>query len=191
MICHEFKGGIGTSSRAVTIDGVVSTVGVLVQANYGLRRELAIDGIPVGRMIGNDVVPSAFIKPGDRNGREGSIIIVVATDAPLIPVQCRRLARRATVGLARAGGTGRNGSGDIFLAFATGNHLPAHGTGPWSLSMLCLEDLNELFTAVADATEESIGNALCAAETMTGHLGRTARSLPLERLAELVAFRPW
>ncbi len=181
MICHEFKGGIGTSSRVVA---GTWTVGVLVQANYGLRRDLRIDGVPVGRIIG-DSVPHPFERPG-----EGSIIVIIATDAPLIPIQCTRLAQRATVGLARVGGTGRNGSGDIFLAFATGNHLPSTPRGLYSLSMVLHEDLNPLFEAVADATEEAILNALCGAETMTGFRGRTAHELPLDRVAEILAQRP-
>ena len=190
MICHEFKGGIGTSSRVVEAGGVPYTVGVLVQANYGLRHELRVDGIPVGRLVGTDVVPSAYLEPSSPGG-EGSIITVVATEAPLIPVQCRRLARRATVGLARVGGTGRNGSGDIFLAFATGNRLLAGGSGVRTVRTMRLEDLNPLFTAVADATEEAILNALCGAETMTGYRGRVAHALPLDRVAELAAQWPW
>lgn len=186
MICHEFKGGIGTSSRLVAVDGAAYTVGVLVQANYGLRAELVIDGVPVGRLVGYDEVPSGYAGAGD-----GSIIMLVATDAPLIPVQCRRLAQRTVVGLARVGGTGRNGSGDIALAFATGNHLPAGGSGAVDLQMLSHERLDPFFTAVADATEEAILNALCAAETITGYRGRTAHALPLDRVAALMSKRPW
>jgi D-aminopeptidase len=181
MICHEFKGGIGTASRVVA---GTWTVGVLVQANYGLRRDLRIDGVPVGRIIG-DSVP----RPADKDG-EGSIIVVIATDAPLIPVQCRRLAQRATVGLARVGGTGRDGSGDIFLAFSTGNHLPSRPHGLYTIDMLAHEDLNPLFEAAADATEESILNALSGAETMTGYRDRTVYALPLDRVAEILAQRP-
>jgi D-aminopeptidase len=181
MICHEFKGGIGTSSRVVA---GTWTVGVLVQANYGLRKDLRIDGVPVGRIIGESVP-----RPVDKEG-EGSIIVVIATDAPLIPTQCRRLAQRATVGLARVGGTGRNGSGDIFLAYSTGNHLPSRPQGLYTIDMLAHEDLNPLFEAVADATEEAILNALGAAETMTGFRGRTVYELPLDRVAEILAQRP-
>jgi D-aminopeptidase len=182
MICHEFKGGIGTSSRIVANTW---TVGVLVQANYGVRAELRIDGRPAGRLIGAGEVPLAYREPGPA-GREGSIIVVVATDAPLIPVQCRRLAQRATVGLARVGGTGRNGSGDIFLAFATGNRLPARPHGLYTLSMVPHDELDPFFTAVADATEEAIVNALCAAETMVGLRGRTAHAIPHGRVREIV-----
>ena len=192
MICHEFKGGIGTSSRSVEAGGRGYTVGVLVQANYGLRTELRIDGVPVGRMIGYDAVPSAYDDPVRNTERSaGSIITVVATDAPLLPVQCRRLAQRTVVGLSRVGGTGRNGSGDISIAFATGNHLVAGAHGPHPLQMLPHEDLNIFFTAVADATEEAILNALAAAETMTGYRGRTAHALPLDRVAEMMDLRPW
>jgi D-aminopeptidase len=190
MICHEFKGGIGTSSRRVAVGDATYTVGALVQANYGLRHELSVDGIPVGRLIDTATVPSPFPEAASPP-TEGSIIVVVATDAPLLPVQCRRLAQRATVGLSRVGGTGRNGSGDIFLAFATGNLLPARTPAPRSLTMLPHAQMNGLFAAVADATEEAILNALCAAETMTGYRGRTAQALPVDRLAELAASRPW
>ena len=183
MICHEFKGGIGSSSRVVRADGENFTVGVLVQANYGLRNEFRVNGVPVGATL--DGVPSAFVEPGKPKG-EGSIIIIVATDAPLIPTQCQRLAQRTVVGLARVGGTGRNGSGDIALAFATGNSLPAGTLGRMPIATLALESLNVFFTAVADATEEAILNALSHAETMTGFRGRTAPALPLDRVAELI-----
>ena len=183
MICHEFKGGIGTSSRCVAAGGATWTVGALVQANYGDRADLRLDGLPLGRLVGYDRVPGPF--PADRSGG-GSIIVIVGTDAPLLPTQCNRLARRATVGLARAGGVGHNGSGDLFLAFATGNHLPA-GEKRRHLEMLDHEEIDPLFTATAEAVEEAILNALCAAETMTGCLGRTAHALPLEAVAEVWA----
>jgi D-aminopeptidase len=183
MICHEFKGGIGTSSRVVDLAMHTYTVGVLVQANYGSRHDLRIDGAPVGRAISYDRVPA----PWPEQERDGSIIVIVATDAPLLSDQCRRLARRATVGLARAGGTGHNGSGDIFLAFATGNTLRAGQAAPYELRMLPHEMLDDLFEAVADATEEAILNALCAAETMTGFQGRTAYALPLDLVVETVS----
>jgi D-aminopeptidase len=182
MICHEFKGGIGTSSRVVDLAMHTYTVGVLVQANYGSRQDLRIDGVPVGRAISYDRVPA----PWPTHERDGSIIVIVATDAPLLSDQCRRLARRATVGLARVGGNGHNGSGDIFLSFATGNSLPAGQTAPYALRMLPHGMLDNLFRAVADATEEAILNALCAAETMTGFRGRTAHALPLDQVVEIV-----
>jgi D-aminopeptidase len=186
MICHGFKGGIGTASRVVATGGGTYTVGALVQANYGGRRELRVDGVPVGREIGVDRVPARSEPPGDA----GSIIVVVATDAPLLPVQCKRLARRATAGLARVGGVGYNGSGDIFLAFATGNHLPKT-SAPLDLKMLPHEQMDDLFAATADAVEESILNALAAADTMTGHKGRTVYALPLDALKQAMAkYRP-
>jgi D-aminopeptidase len=179
MICHEMKGGIGTSSRRVTLDDAVYHVGVLVQANYGARKDLRVDGRPIGRTLGFSELPAPW--PEARRG--GSIIVIIATDAPLLSGQCRRLARRATVGLARAGGIGHNSSGDIFLAFATGNHLPAGSEVIRTVEMLPHNRLDPLFAATADATEESILNALCAAETMTGRLGRTAHALPIEALS--------
>lgn len=177
MICHEFKGGIGTSSRVVE----EHTIGVLVQANYGRRGDLRVEGAPVGSLIGLDEVPSPWVEPP--NG--GSIIVIAATDAPLIPVQCHRLAKRIAVGLGRVGGYGHDSSGDIFLVFSTGNHLPSHAE-PWTLDSLAGNKMDGLFHAVADATEESILNALCAAETTTGQKGRTAHALPLDRLQEIV-----
>jgi D-aminopeptidase len=185
MICHEFKGGIGTSSRVVESKAGTHTVGVLVQANYGRRRDLTVDGMPVGRLIDTDEVPSAWDEPP--NG--GSIIVVAVTDAPLLPIQCQRLARRITVGLGRVGGYGHDSSGDIFLAVSTGNHLPKDGE-PWTVEVFPHREMDKLFHAVADATEESILNALCAAETMTGQKGRTAHALPLDRLQELLETRP-
>ena len=177
MICHEFKGGIGTYSRLVETRSGQFTVGALVQANYGARADLRVDGVPVGLEIGEEAAPH----PGSTNIGDGSIIIVVATDAPLLPVQCQRLASRATVGLARAGGSGHNGSGDIFLAFSTGNHVP-RTDGPLDVKMLPLDHIDPLFDATAEAVEESIINALTSAETMTGLDGRTAHALPLDEL---------
>ena len=160
-------------------------MGGLVQANYGDRADLRLDGLPLGRLIGRDRVPGAHHEEGVPGGW---IIVIVATDAPLLPTQCARLARRATIGLARAGGIGHNGSGDLFLAFATGNHLPA-GEERRRLEMLDHEVMNPLLTATAEAVEEAILNALCAAETTTGHLGRTAHALPLDAVAEVWATR--
>jgi D-aminopeptidase len=186
MICHEFKGGIGTSSRVVDLAMHSYTVGVLVQSNYGSRPDLRIDGVPVGRHLGYGEVAA----PWPEQERDGSIVVVIGTDAPLLPVQCRRLARRATIGLARVGGVGHNGSGDIFLAFATGNHLPAKAPGLRDLKMLPHEAMDTLFSAVADATEEAILNALLSAETMTGYRGRVAHALPVDQIQDLLSRRP-
>jgi D-aminopeptidase len=182
MICHEFKGGIGTSSRAVVTTGESYTVGVLVQANYGSRDDLRVDGVPVGRHIGLDVVPS----PWHETPNGGSIIVVIATDAPLLPGQCKRLAQRATAGLSRVGGYGHDSSGDIFIAFSTANHLEEKVSDPRQVLTLPNGALDPLFHAVADATEESILNALCAAESMTGREGRVAHALPLDRMVDIV-----
>jgi D-aminopeptidase len=182
MICHEFKGGIGTASRVIEGANYSHTVGVLVQANYGSRGDLRIDGVPVGRSLFYDQFPS----PWTTERSEGSIIIVMATDAPLTSDQCRRLARRGTIGLARVGGIGHNGSGDIFIAFSTANHFPADHHAPYELKALPPDHFDALFTAVIESTEEAILNALCAAETMTGFKGRIAHALPLERVAELL-----
>jgi D-aminopeptidase len=180
MICHEFKGGIGTSSRVV--DGW--TVGVLVQANYGRRDLLRLDGDPVGLRIGTDAVPSPWDEPEAvvSDGDTGSIIVIVATDAPLLADQCVRLAKRSTVGLSRVGGTGANSSGDIFLAFSTANRVPMRADGPLTVRTLPADHLSPLFRAVAEAVEESIWNALCVAETMTGHRAHTAHALPTHLL---------
>lgn len=182
MICHWFKGGIGTASRLVETRSGKFVVGVLVQANYGARRHLRVNGVPVGRLLGTDVVPfERQVKKPD-----GSIIVVVATNAPLLPGQCQRLAQRATVGLARVGGTGYNGSGDIFLAFATGNHVPQGADAPIAVHMLPNNQMDPLFDATAETVEEAILNALCAAETMTGQQGRTVHALPLDLLQKMM-----
>lgn len=182
MICHQFKGGIGTSSRVVAIGGGTYTVGALVQANYGARELLRLDGRPIGRAIGLDVVPL----PSDPAVADaGSIIVIVATDAPLLADQCKRVARRAAVGLARVGGTGGNGSGDIFLAFSTANRVRATATTPTVVTTLPAGTLTPLFDATAEAVEESIWNALVAAETMTGHRGRTVHAIPHDALTAL------
>src|SRR5215212_6388108 len=194
MICHEFKGGIGTSSRVLSeVDGGW-TVGVLVQANYGARHLLRIDGLPVGDLIPYSEVPGfreERARLGQQETGDGSIIIVVATDAPLLPHQCERLAQRATIGLARVGGIGANSSGDIFLAFATGNRgLPAaEGRAPLlaSCQMVANERMTPLFEACAEATEEAILNALCMATTTTGIEGRAMHALPLDRVREICA----
>jgi D-aminopeptidase len=178
MICHEFKGGIGTASRRLAEERGGWTVGSLVQANYGSRSMLRVDGLPVGRVLGTEIIPSPFEDEADT----GSIIVVLATDAPLLPTQCDRLAVRASLGLGRMGGGLSNGSGDIFFAFATGNRgIPRAGlsappaTVP--LQMVTNEYMTPLFHAAAEATEEAILNALLAAGDMKGRDGITARGL--------------
>ena len=182
MICHDFKGGIGTASRMVETPGGRFTLGALVQANHGDRSLLRMDGVPVGRAISFEQVPS----PWDENPSKSSIIVILATDAPLLPTQCERLARRATLGMARVGGVGYNGSGDLFLAFATGNIYPAHPPDRLPLVMLPHHHLNRFFEAAAEVVEEAILNTLTAATTTTGYRGRTAHALPAEQAARLV-----
>jgi D-aminopeptidase len=199
MICHEFKGGIGTSSRRVAADVGGWTVGVLVQANYGRRGLLRIDGVPVGEELPIEEVPSPWeaarrgIGAGGRAAGSGSIIGIVATDAPLLPHQCARLARRLPLGIARVGGLGSTSSGDIFLAFATGNRgLPpteaeAAGDGAIRIRGMVDRGIDPLFEAAVEATEEAIVNALVAAETMTGRDGITAHALPHDALVDAMA----
>jgi D-aminopeptidase len=183
MVCHDFKGGTGTASRIGRAAGQDFTVGAFVQANYGSRADLRIDGVPVGREIGLERVPAPDWQKG-----AGSIIVVLATDLPLLPLQCRRLAQRAGLGLARVGGVGHNGSGDIFLAFSTGNVLPlASETLLTGLRMVPNEEIDALFEAAIEAVEEAILNALTMAETMTGLHGRTVHALPYDLLAEAMA----
>jgi D-aminopeptidase len=190
MICHEFKGGTGTASRVV---GAGFTVGALVQANHGDRERLTVDGVPVGREISREVVPSAWDEEEAiaRRGA-GSIIVVVATDAPLLPHQLDRLAQRAGLGIARAGGAGNHSSGDIFLAFSTANagRLASYKLeGPaTTLDVTMLPDtaITDLFWGVVESTEEAILNALVAAETMTGRDGVTAHALPHGPLVEVM-----
>jgi D-aminopeptidase len=183
MICYDFKGGIGTSSRLVETNSGSFIIGALVQANHGDRPQLTVAGIPVGRLIDTHKVPSAWEQPPQFS----SIIVILATDAPLLPMQCRRLAQRAVTGLARTGGTGHNTSGDLFLAFATGNHIPARSQGRIHLEgMLPNDQMDPLIDAAAEAVEESILNALTAADTMTGQQGRTAYALPVDDLQRLL-----
>ena len=196
MICHEFKGGIGTASRRLPAAIGGWTVGVLVQANYGRRGLLRIDGLPVGEEIPLTEIPSPWSDErrglADRGPGSGSIIGIVATDAPLLPHQCARIARRAPLGVARMGGLGSTASGDIFLCFATGNRgMPpteadADGEGVLALRGLVDRALDPLIEATVEATEEAIINALVAADTMTGRDGITAHRLPHDRLVAVM-----
>jgi D-aminopeptidase len=207
MICHEFKGGIGTASRVVPAAAGGFTVGALVQANYGSRELLRIDGVPIGEAIPTSDVSSpweatealARSRAGGRGGTleagSGSIIVVLATDAPLVPHQCERLAQRAGLGIARMGGIASNSSGDIFIAFATGNRgLPGPSTeagtaAPLVRDVRMLDDtrITPLFQAAVESVEEAIVNALLGAGTMTGADGITAHGLDGERVVEIMA----
>ena len=195
MICHEFKGGTGTASRLA--GGF--TVGALVQANFGRRGRLSVDGVPVGLEISTASVPSPWDAEATMVPRlnrpppgSGSIIAVLATDAPLLPHQCERLAQRAGLGIARAGGAGEHSSGDLFLAFSTGNRGKLHSykmeadAAPFDVTMLPDGALSDLFWAAIEATEEAILNALIAAGTMIGRDGITAQALDHGRLLEIM-----
>jgi D-aminopeptidase len=180
MVCHELKGGIGTSSRVIAEHFGGHTVGALVQANYGRRERLTIAGNPVGLRLPTSEIPS----PRDQaTAGDGSIIVILATDAPLLPHQCRALAERAGLGVARVGGAGERTSGDLFLAFATGNPVKVDDAlAVQQAKFVGDRVLSELFWAAIEATEEAIVNTLVAAETMTGRDGITAHALPYEAL---------
>jgi len=183
MSCHQFKGGIGTASRKLTESEEAYTLGVLVQANYGRRETLSISGVPVGREI-TDLMPEINSGSGGPNQEMGSIIVVVATDAPLLPHQLKRLARRVPMGIAKVGGYGGNGSGDIFLAFSTANPGVGNRTGVQQAQMLANDQMDPLFLATVQATEEAIINAMISAQTMTGINGNKKYALPHDRLME-------
>ena len=200
MICHGFKGGTGTASRVVSRPRGEYTVGVLVQCNYGSRRALRVAGVPVGRELPEPRI--CFDSPEPLPGRErawcgaqgeggpdedrGSIIIVVATDAPLLPHQLKRLVKRAALGVGKMGGIGGNSSGDIFIAFSTANPGAANPAAPATVTMLPNEQINPLFEAVIGATEEAIINAMLAAETMIGANYLRVPALPHDRLGEIM-----
>ena len=175
-VCNEFKGGIGTSSRVLDAKHGGYTVGVLVQCNYGVRDNLRIAGVPVGKEIPGHVY----------DDDTGSIIVVVATDAPLIPTQLKRVARRVALGLGRNGGYSGKGSGDIFIAFSTANPGAASSKGVQHITMLPNEDMDPIFLATVEATEEAVINAMVAAETMTGIDNHTVIALPHDRLREIL-----
>jgi D-aminopeptidase len=177
MSCYQFKGGIGTASRVVEVSQGHYCVGVLVQANFGQRHQLRIAGLPVGRELAQHALPQR---------ESGSIIILVATDAPLLPHQLKAVAKRAGLGMARTGGIGGNSSGDLFLAFSTGNLNEAELSENASVTMLSSSGIDPIYEATIQATEEAIINALIAAETMTGVNGRTAFALPHDRLQEIL-----
>ncbi|MFM7783325.1 MAG: P1 family peptidase, partial [Gammaproteobacteria bacterium] len=183
MICYEFKCGIGTASRIVEDEGKRYTLGVLLQANFGRRSELLVAGVPVGREIPED--PAYAALAGKREDRDlGSVIVVVATDAPLLPHQLERIARRVTMGIARSGAVAGNGSGDIFLAFSTANAEASAAKGLPMVQMLPNERITPFFSATVQAVDEAVVNALVAARTMTGFKGHRAIALPQQKLGE-------
>jgi L-aminopeptidase/D-esterase-like protein len=181
MVVHRFKGGTGTSSRVIDPEDGGYTVGVLVQANYGRRDALRIAGVPVGQEL-TELMPER----GKPDSGQGSIIVVVATDAPLLPHQLKRIVKRVPLGISLTGGRGENSSGDIFIAFSTANPEAGKTTGTAQLTMLPNERINPLLYAVANATEEAIVNAMIAAETMKGINGNTVYAIPHDRLREIL-----
>ena len=200
MVCHGFKGGIGTASRRLTPEQGGYTVGVLVQCNYGARRDLRIAGVPVGEEIQDlqaciaapNAAPVGGRRPCETSGAvrndegAGSIIVVVATDAPLLPHQLKRIATRVSLGVGRMGGWGSNPSGDIFVAFSTANAGAARSTDTASVRMLANARISPLFTATAQATEAAIVNALLAAETMTGANDLRVYAMPIDRVRAIM-----
>ena len=183
MTCHGFKGGIGTSSRKIVLKEKEYTIGVLVQANYGNRNELTIAGVPVGKEI-KDLLPK--ITFGEKQEGLGSIIVIVATDAPFLPNQLKRLARRVPVGISRVGGFGSNGSGDIFITFSTANPGAFNREEIGNINFLPNDLMNPFLNATGQATEEAIINALISAETMTGINNNTVYKLPHDRLKDIL-----
>lgn len=192
MICHGFKGGIGTASRVRPAGEGGHTVGVLVQANHGRRERLTVNGVPVGRRLDDVPRPPQTTAAGPG---AGSIIVIVATDAPLLPHQCARLAQRAGLGVARTGGVGEHSSGDLFLCFATGNRgmtpgdLDVQSPLTFPLVMFCDDYITGLYDATVEATEEAIVNAMLAAPTLEGRDGFVAHGLDGERLRAAMAAR--
>jgi D-aminopeptidase len=194
MICHEFKGGIGTASRRLSAEQGGWTVGVLVQANHGKRQELRVDGYPVGRQLMD--ISSPFADRGTPG--MGSIVVIIATDAPLLPHQCQRLAQRASIGIARTGGGTEDSSGDLFLAFATGNQdLPVADYGrkglplSTSLQMVNNDHISPLFSAAAEAVEEAIINAIVAGEDMLTDDGIRVPGLDSQTLLQALRQTGW
>jgi D-aminopeptidase len=191
MVCHGFKGGIGTASRVIEKKSGGYTVGVLVQANYGVRSQLMIAGVPVGKELA-DTLPNIFNgvasiqKANDPNAEMGSIIVIVATDAPLLPHQLKRIVQRIALGIGKMGGIGGNGSGDIFLAFSTANKDAFNRNMETNIKMYPNDKIGALFTATIQATEEAIVNALFAARTITGINGNTVYALPKEAVIKIL-----
>ena len=187
MCCLGFKGGTGTSSRVVTINGKTYTIGVLVQSNFGSKERFTIAGVPVGREL-KDTLNYEFKAPPayKKQDGDGSIIVVVATDAPLLPHQLKRIAARVPIGVGKVGGRGENGSGDIFIAFSTANTTAFNRQANTNVEMISNDRINPLFDATVQAVEESIINAMVAAETTEGINGNKAYALPHKKVIEIL-----
>ena len=185
MMCLGFKGGTGTSSRVIKINDSSYTVGVLVQSNFGAKRNLTIAGVPVGKEL-KDTLNSEFKAPPSYQPGDGSIIVVLATDAPLLPHQLKRIAARIALGVGRVGGRGENGSGDIFIAFSTANPAAFQRKDFTKVDVLSNDQINPLFEATVQTVEESIINAMVAAETMEGINGNKAYALPHKSVIDIL-----
>src|SRR5436190_13510997 len=185
MMCLGFKGGTGTSSRIVKIKDSTYTVGVLVQSNFGGKRNFSIAGVPVGREL-RDTMNYEFKAPPSYQPGDGSIIVVVANDAPLLPHQLKRIAARVPIGVGKMGGRGENGSGDIFIAFSTANPTAFRREGVSKVDELSNDWINPLFDATVQAVEEAITNAMVAAETMEGINGNKAYALPHKMVIDVL-----
>lgn len=182
MICFEFKGGIGTSSRLVECECGRFTVGALVQTNFGRRQDLVIGNVKVGAIIDENEVPLPWQTPEN----QGSLLVAVFTDAPLIPSQCERISKRAALSMARMGGIGEEGSGDFFITVSTGNSYSYGNEEIYDVKMFPSEQLENLFEGTIEAVEEAIINSLCMAETLEGQKGRMAYELPQEKLINIL-----
>jgi len=192
MICLGFKGGIGTSSRVIDKKMGGYTVGVLVQSNFGVKSQLTIAGVPVGKELADTLNIKIYDEPSAENklksewSEQGSIIVVVATDAPLLPHQLKRIAQRVSLGIGKVGGIGGNGSGDIFIAFSTANKNAFSNTDEEQVQTMPNEKMNALFTATIEATEEAIINAIFAGQTMEGINGNKVYGLPIDRVVQIM-----
>lgn len=181
MMCFEFKGGIGTSSRIVECECGTYTIGAIVQTNFGRRDDLIIDGKPVGKILNEDEVPLPWNTPDNA----GSFLVTIATDAPLLPVQCKRISKRASLAMAKLGAIGEEGSGDFFLTLSTGNSYSYDIEESYPIKVFPPEQLDDIFEGAIEAVQEAILNSICMAETIQGQKGRKAYELPLDRLVEI------
>ena len=187
MMSFGFKGGIGTSSRVLKFPDTTYTVGVLVQANYGDKKRFRIDGVPVGKEL-KDTLNVEYKAPpkSRRQNGDGSIIVVVATDVPLLPYQLKRISQRVPIGIGKLGGIGANGSGDIFISFSTANQQAYIREGKTTVETVSNDWMNDIFEATIQAVEEAIINAMVSAETMEGINGNKVYALPHDKLIEIM-----
>ncbi len=182
MICYEFKGGIGTSSRVVEFEGEDYTIGAIVQTDFGRREDLIINNLEVGKLINQNDTPLPWNTPAN----DGSLLVTIATDAPLTAQQCKRISKRGSIAMARTGAIGEGGSGDFFLSFSTSNQYNYDAEKPYSIKMFPSEEMDLLFEGAIEAVEEAIINSLCMAQTIEGQKGRKAYQLPLNKLSEIL-----